>query len=101
MEHFLKDPLPFCPLPPKDPELLPLNNFARAQKGLTKSVRVSASVQIYRNKEMAAVYEMLPYVRLAHVVEEEALEDVIFAKGPICPVSRSSIFQTRPNVYIF
>eukprot|EP00243_Klebsormidium_subtile_P004495 TRINITY_DN18494_c0_g1_i1.p1 TRINITY_DN18494_c0_g1~~TRINITY_DN18494_c0_g1_i1.p1 ORF type:complete len:542 (+),score=174.02 TRINITY_DN18494_c0_g1_i1:279-1904(+) len=64
----------------------PLYQQKKAIVQKNEKMRVQA-FQIYRNKEMAAVYEMLPYVRLAHVVEEEALEDVIFAKGPICPVS--------------
>jgi hypothetical protein len=47
---------------------------------------------------MDAVLEMMPYVRLAHVTEEEALDDVIFAKGPICPVSGPSTSLTCLSV---
>jgi len=44
-------------------------------------------VQIYRGKEMEAVLDMLPYMRLAHLSDPDEMETVSFAQGPVCPVS--------------
>lgn len=43
--------------------------------------------QIYKGKEMEAVLDMLPYMRLAHLSDPEEMETVSFAQGPVCPVS--------------
>lgn len=43
--------------------------------------------QIYKGKEMEAVVDMLPYMRLAHLSDPEEMETVSFAQGPVCPVS--------------
>ncbi|XP_024387385.1 fructose-bisphosphate aldolase-lysine N-methyltransferase, chloroplastic [Physcomitrium patens] len=43
--------------------------------------------QIYKGKEMEAVLDMLPYMRLAHLADPEEMETVSFAQGPVCPVS--------------
>lgn len=49
------------------------------------------SVQIYKGKEMEAVLDMLPYMRLAHLADPEEMETVSFAQGPVCPVSWTSL----------
>lgn len=43
--------------------------------------------QIYRGKEMEAVLDMLPYMRLANLSDPAEMESVSFAQGPVCPVS--------------
>lgn len=48
-------------------------------------------VQIYRGKEMEAVLDMLPYLRLANLSDPAEMESVIFAQGPVCPVSETSV----------
>lgn len=47
--------------------------------------------QIYRGKEMEAVLDMLPYLRLANLSDPAEMESVIFAQGPVCPVSETSL----------
>ncbi|KAG0592877.1 hypothetical protein M758_1G278700 [Ceratodon purpureus] len=43
--------------------------------------------QVYKGKEMEAVLDMLPYMRLAHLSDPAEMETVSFAQGPVCPVS--------------
>ncbi|CAI5498349.1 unnamed protein product [Closterium sp. Naga37s-1] len=43
--------------------------------------------QLYKGKEQAALYDMMPYLRLAHVTDPLDMEFVTFADGPVCGVS--------------
>ncbi|CAI7869666.1 unnamed protein product [Closterium sp. NIES-54] len=43
--------------------------------------------QLYKGKEQSALYDMMPYLRLAHVTDPLDMEFVTFADGPVCGVS--------------
>ncbi|KAH7296774.1 hypothetical protein KP509_26G038400 [Ceratopteris richardii] len=43
--------------------------------------------QIYRGKERETVLNMLPYLRLGHVTEDEDMQSILSSEGPVCGVS--------------
>lgn len=45
------------------------------------------SFQIYKGKERETVLDMLPFLRLGHVSEEEDMQSVLSSEGPVCGVS--------------
>jgi len=57
--------------------------------------------QIYKGKEMEAVLDMLPYMRLAHLSDPSEMETVSFAQGPVCPVSSFNLFCFARHIISF
>lgn len=45
------------------------------------------SFQIYKGKERDSVLDMLPFLRLGHVSEDEDMQSVLSSEGPVCGVS--------------
>lgn len=45
------------------------------------------SFQIYKGKERETVLDMLPFLRLGHVSEDEDMQSVLSSEGPVCGVS--------------
>ncbi|KAI5084449.1 hypothetical protein GOP47_0000618 [Adiantum capillus-veneris] len=43
--------------------------------------------QIYKGKERETILDMLPFLRLGHVSEEEDMQSVLSSEGPVCGVS--------------
>ncbi|CAI5533684.1 unnamed protein product [Closterium sp. Naga37s-1] len=48
---------------------------------------------LYKGKEQAALYDMMPYLRLAHVTDPLDMEFVTFADGPVSPCNENALLD--------